>query len=100
MLGEREDNTPWTIMSDRQKGLVDAVAGIFLNANQGFCARHIYQNLMKKHPRILIRNLFWKASKAYDHITFNQAMEEIKNLDNEAWKYFRNRSSTVEQTCI
>lgn len=87
MLGEREDSTPWTFMSDRHKGLFDAVAGIFPNANHRFCARHIYQKLKKKHPGILIRNLFLKASKAYDHVTFKQAMEEIKNLDNEAWKY-------------
>lgn len=41
--------------------------------------------MRKRNPGILLRNNFWKAAKAYDAVTFTEAMEEIKKLDEDVW---------------
>ena len=43
-----------TIVSDHQKGLLESVAGIFLNSPYGYCLRHLYENMYKqfKHPKL------------------------------------------------
>jgi len=54
------DNTyPWTIMTDKQKGLIHAVKQVFLEAEHRFCVRHLYQNnlattLLAAHPLHLL----------------------------------------------
>jgi transposase-like protein len=42
------NTTPWTIMSDRQKGLINAVAAEFPESQHRFCVRHLYQNFNKQ----------------------------------------------------
>jgi transposase-like protein len=39
----------FTIMRDKQKGLINAVGKIFPDAEHRFCVRHLYQNFHKKH---------------------------------------------------
>jgi hypothetical protein len=38
------NTSPWTIMSDRQKGLINAVEKVFPDAEHRFCVRHLIQN--------------------------------------------------------
>ena len=39
------DNTqPWTIMTDKQKGLIPAVQQVFPDSEHRFCVRHLYSN--------------------------------------------------------
>lgn len=42
--GTSKSGHPFTIMSDRQKGLLNAVSKIFPECEQRFCLRHIYAN--------------------------------------------------------
>lgn len=47
LIGEDLDivNTfGWTFMSDKQKGLIEAVSDLFPNASHRFCVRHLYNN--------------------------------------------------------
>ena len=57
-------NTPnaLTILSDRQKGLLEAVIRELPNAAHGYCLRHLEANFLKhfKHPEL--RPLLWKAA--------------------------------------
>ncbi|KAL0011047.1 hypothetical protein SO802_006155 [Lithocarpus litseifolius] len=57
----------------------------------GICCRHSYNNLWKNHPGVLIRDLFWKAVKA----TYQQAMNELKEVDEDAFKWLQSHSTTI-----
>ncbi|XP_066347601.1 uncharacterized protein [Miscanthus floridulus] len=39
-----ENTTPWTIMTDKQKGLIPAVQQVFPESEHRFCVRHLYHN--------------------------------------------------------
>ena len=41
------NTAPWTVMSDRQKGLINDVAALFPEAQHRFCVRHLYQNFVE-----------------------------------------------------
>ncbi|KAJ0054128.1 hypothetical protein Pint_01509 [Pistacia integerrima] len=47
-----------TFMSDRQKGILNALEAKWPNARSRFCARHVYANFRKKFPGVHIRKLF------------------------------------------
>ncbi|KAJ0020301.1 hypothetical protein Pint_31925 [Pistacia integerrima] len=81
------DIDPITIMSDRQKGLVDAIQTCWPNASVRHCARHVYANFRKKFPGLRLRNLFWAVSRAANIIDFQQAMEKVEAVDREAHRW-------------
>ncbi|GJZ84909.1 cellulose synthase [Tanacetum coccineum] len=76
-----------TFISDRHKGLIQAVRRVVPRVEQRLCARHIYANFKKVYPGVLFRNLFWQASKAFYHQKFKNTMEEIKTASAEAYQY-------------
>ncbi|KAK9988397.1 hypothetical protein SO802_028636 [Lithocarpus litseifolius] len=46
------------------EGLVNAFVDNWTQYERRICCRHLYNNLRKNHPGVLIRDLFWKAAKA------------------------------------
>ncbi|KAE8678951.1 hypothetical protein F3Y22_tig00111402pilonHSYRG00531 [Hibiscus syriacus] len=54
----------WCFMSDRQKGLVEAVAELFPNAEARNCVRHIYANFKKDHKGKALKDALWRAARA------------------------------------
>ncbi|XP_075661944.1 uncharacterized protein LOC142631617 [Castanea sativa] len=46
--------------------------------------RHLYNNLRKNHPGVLIREFFWKAAKATYKAKFDRLMDELKGIDEDA----------------
>ncbi|XP_031253261.1 uncharacterized protein LOC116111206 [Pistacia vera] len=75
------DIDPITIMSDRQKGLVDAIHTCWSNARVRHCVIHVYTNFRKKFLGLRLRNLFWAFSRAVNIIDFRQAMEKLEVVD-------------------
>lgn len=51
------------------------------------CCRHLYNNLRKKHPGLLIREKFWFAAHASYIENFNTVMNELRTIDSEAAKW-------------
>ncbi|XP_078438200.1 uncharacterized protein LOC144708658 [Wolffia australiana] len=79
------DGYGWTIVSDQQEGLENAVAGLLPNAEHRNCARHIYENWRKKgHSTNILRNLFWKAVKCTKREGFQSVIRQMKTLKAEA----------------
>ena len=61
----------WTIISDQQKGLENAVTYLLPHREHRNCARHIYANWKKKgHSNEELKVLFWKAVKCTMHQEF------------------------------
>ena len=59
-----------TLLSDRQKGLIDGVENVFPNSPHGYCLRHLEANFHKqfKHPQF--KSLLWQAARATTEATF------------------------------
>ncbi|KAF6173677.1 hypothetical protein GIB67_023036 [Kingdonia uniflora] len=54
-----------TFISDRQKGLIDSVAEIFLHANHRFFFRHMFKKMKKYHKGARLERLSWGAARAF-----------------------------------
>ena len=59
------------------------------------CCRHLYNNLRKQHPSIMIRELFWKAAKATYAHEFERIMNEMKDIDDGAYNWLKGHTTTV-----
>ncbi|KAK8701903.1 hypothetical protein V6N13_020281 [Hibiscus sabdariffa] len=51
-----------SFMSDRQKGLKEALAEYFLYSEHRFFVRHLYNNFRGKHKEKALKDSFWKAA--------------------------------------
>ena len=75
-------------MSDRQKGLIKAVATVFPNCPVRFCLRHIYSNFQTAGFRGEdLKKCMDKAAYAYTKDVFDQGMEEMKAQCLQAWEW-------------
>ena len=66
------------------QGLVQTIIDNWPQYEHRICCRHLYNNLKKNHPGILIRELFWKAAKATFKAEFDRLMDELKGIDEDA----------------
>ncbi|CAI9302433.1 unnamed protein product [Lactuca saligna] len=52
------------VISDKHKGLLQAVTELLPYVEHRQCARHIYANFRKKYIGLELKNLFWEAAKS------------------------------------
>ncbi|KAI8530955.1 hypothetical protein RHMOL_Rhmol11G0100200 [Rhododendron molle] len=74
----------YTFMTDKQKGLIDAVGQVFPNASHRFCVRHLYNNFKGDFKGLHLKEILWKAARASTVAAFTKAMEEMKMADPKA----------------
>ncbi|KAL4353017.1 hypothetical protein GQ457_06G019860 [Hibiscus cannabinus] len=78
-----------SFMSDRQKGLVDAIAELFPHSKHRTCVRHLYTNFKSedfnkgKH----LKDLFWKAARSTIVTDFKDTLEEIKSVSSKSYDW-------------
>ncbi|XP_021774681.1 uncharacterized protein LOC110738596 [Chenopodium quinoa] len=84
------DGAGFTFMSDRQKGLVEALSEVVPNAETRFCVRHIWANFKLKFTGSVFKELFWSAARATTFVEFQIAMQQIRELDEDAYNYLEN----------
>ncbi|XP_073126653.1 uncharacterized protein [Henckelia pumila] len=83
-----EDQHAWTFMSDNKKGLVPAFEQLFPNAENRFCVRHLHSNMKHDGFRgVAIKNALWAAARATRVEVFNKRMEQLKKIDENAYKW-------------
>ena len=79
------DSNGWTIMSDQQKGLANAVASLLPYAEHRNCVVHILANWRKKgHSTETLRNMFCKTVKCTDPEEFQCSLREMASMSAEA----------------
>ncbi|XP_038699608.1 uncharacterized protein LOC119996902 [Tripterygium wilfordii] len=71
----------WTIISDRQKGLVSAVADTWSKAEHRFYCRHLYANWCKTHPGRHLKKLFWTLAKSTNKVEFEERYKDIEKVN-------------------
>nr|XP_017239829.1 PREDICTED: uncharacterized protein LOC108212616 [Daucus carota subsp. sativus] len=81
----------FTFISDRQKGLINALEAVFPGAEHRFCVMHLYRNMWKEHKGIGVRSCLWLAARATTDYTFNKHMEELKKLSKKCYDWLNEK---------
>src|SRR5216117_1283160 len=74
------------LLSDRQKGLVEGVNGVFPNCPHSYCLRHLEQNMHKEFKQPDLKTFLWKATRATTQPEFDQAIANMRNVNAQAVK--------------
>lgn len=90
LLEVNTENMPrLTILSDRQKGIVDGVEANFPTAFHGFCMRHLSDSFRKEFNNTMLVNLLWEAAHALTVIEFEAKILEIEEISQDAAYWIR-----------
>ncbi|KAK4775868.1 hypothetical protein SAY87_023829 [Trapa incisa] len=90
LLEINAENMPrLTILSDRQKGVIDAVEAIFPTAFHGFCMQHLSESFQKEFNNLILVNLLWEAAHALTVIEFEAKILEIEDISQDAAYWIR-----------
>ncbi|MCL7030407.1 hypothetical protein MKW94_010091 [Papaver nudicaule] len=78
-----------TILSNRQKSVVDAVEAYFPTAFHGFCMRHLSDCFQKEFNNTMLVNLLWEAAWALTPVEHEGKILEIAEISLEAANWIR-----------
>ncbi|KAI3709655.1 hypothetical protein L2E82_39421 [Cichorium intybus] len=82
-------NSNFTFISDRQKGLIPALAETFPCAEHRYCLRHIYENMRKTWRTKEYKEHLWKCATATTIPEFNHFMKELSIFDKGAYDWVK-----------
>ncbi|KAK9184279.1 hypothetical protein WN943_024627 [Citrus x changshan-huyou] len=82
-----DDGRQVTFISDRQKGLLNAIPNTWPFAYYRACYRDVYANFARDHDGAKLRNLFWRATKSSNKHDFDEAMALIKDEKIETYNW-------------
>ncbi|KAK1384026.1 MULE domain-containing protein [Heracleum sosnowskyi] len=74
-------------ISDRQKGLRDAIHTLFPTSPHRFCFRHMYQNFKSHFKGSKLHTMFWNAARAYKAKHFQAHMDSMMVENVKAFEY-------------
>ena len=77
------------------QGLVQTFVGNLPQYKHKICCMHLYNNLIKDNLGVLIRDLLWKAAKATYKQEFKRTMNELKEVDEDAYNWLNAHSTTI-----
>ncbi|CAN1169831.1 hypothetical protein LINPERHAP2_LOCUS28632 [Linum perenne] len=90
LLGVNTDNMPrLTILSERQRGMVEAVETHFPSAFHGFCLRHVSENFRDTFKNTKLVNIFWNAVYALTTAEFESKISEMVEISQDAVAWFQ-----------
>ncbi|XP_022856374.1 uncharacterized protein LOC111377493 isoform X2 [Olea europaea var. sylvestris] len=90
LLEVNTENMPrLTILSDRQKGIVDGVEANFPTAFHGFCMRHLSESFRKEFNNTMLVNHLWDAAHALTVMDFEAKVIEIEEISQDAAYWIR-----------
>ncbi|CAN0890895.1 hypothetical protein LINGRAHAP2_LOCUS16693 [Linum grandiflorum] len=90
LLGVNTDNMPrLTILSERQKGTVEAVETHFPSAFHGFCLRYVSENFRDTFKNSKLVNIFWNAVYALTTAEFESKISEMVEISQDAIAWFQ-----------
>ncbi|XP_058223113.1 uncharacterized protein LOC131332829 [Rhododendron vialii] len=55
-----QNTRTYTLMSDKQKGLIEAVKNLYPNAEHRFCVRHLYNNFKQDVKGLVLKEILWR----------------------------------------
>ncbi|KAI3727481.1 hypothetical protein L6452_16097 [Arctium lappa] len=82
-------NSNFNFISDRQKGIVPAIASLFPCDEHRFCLRHIHENMKLSWKGKAFKDHLWKCATASNVPMFNKAMDDFKTFNDAAYKWLK-----------
>lgn len=82
-----ENTYTYTIMTDKQKGLIPAVINQFPDSEHRFCVRHLYSNFQVCHKGETLKNMLWAIARSSTITQWTENMERMKALSVDAYEY-------------
>nr|KAJ0184576.1 hypothetical protein LSAT_V11C900472230 [Lactuca sativa] len=79
----------FTFVSDRQKGLLQAVSQLFPCAEHRFCLRHIHENMKKQWRTKEYKDHLWDCATATTVPEFNHFMHQFSLYDKSAYEWLK-----------
>ncbi|XP_010451589.1 PREDICTED: uncharacterized protein LOC104733732 [Camelina sativa] len=77
-----QEGQGFTVISDRQKGLINAVNRVLPYVEHRMCARHIYGNLKGDFPnQNEVKTMFWRVAESYTVAEYETNLENARNYD-------------------
>lgn len=90
LLGMNTEKMPiLTILSDRSKGIVEAVETHFPSAFHGFCLRHVSENFRDEFKNTKLVNIFWNAVYALTSVEFDARVSEMLEISADVMQWFQ-----------
>lgn len=74
-LGTRDS---WTLISDKQKGLIQVIENMLYEAEHRYCVWHMHNNFKEKHKWRSLKEKLWAASITTNVESFKNIMEIVK----------------------
>ncbi|KAL2485962.1 MuDR family transposase [Abeliophyllum distichum] len=81
----------WTFISDKQKGLMQAVRTLFEESEHRTCVRHLYNNFKLNHKGMVLKHTLWNAARATNVLMWQKEMEVLKELNSEAFEWLNTK---------
>ena len=82
-------------LSDRQKGLINAVAALRPGDHHAFCLGHLKANFIRRFGDQGLVQLLWKAARAITEETYNEVMKEMAGINPKAAAWFNDLADPV-----
>src|SRR5579859_90166 len=73
-----------SFVSDRQKGLLEAIELVFPGSPHGYCLRHLYENLHKQFKHPALRGFLYEAARAITEEEYNKAIDQMRGINSDA----------------
>ncbi|XP_024010379.1 uncharacterized protein LOC112085398 [Eutrema salsugineum] len=81
------DGDGFVLISDRQKGLINAVQRILPKIEHRMCTRHIYMNLKSHHGKNPeLKGLIWHLAWSYNEPEFRENLNKIELYDEALYR--------------
>ncbi|KAK9145978.1 hypothetical protein Sjap_005881 [Stephania japonica] len=89
LLGVNTENMPrLTILSERQRGVAEAVETHFPSAFHGFCLRYVSENFRDEFKNSKLVNIFWNAVYALTAVEFEAKVAEMSAVSQDVMQWF------------
>ncbi|XP_027103267.1 uncharacterized protein [Coffea arabica] len=81
----------WCIMTDKQKGLVQAVRDKLPEAEHRCCAQHLYSNFKLNHRGLALKDRLWRCARASYMNQFIREMELLRQQSELAHQWLADK---------
>ncbi|XP_027171918.1 uncharacterized protein LOC113771542 [Coffea eugenioides] len=81
------DESIWTFMTDKQKGLIQTIQEVLPGVEHRMCVWHMYNNFKKQHPDLVLKERIWVAARVSYRDRFAGLMESLKEFDEGAYNW-------------
>jgi MULE transposase domain/MuDR family transposase/SWIM zinc finger len=79
-------------VSDRQKGLLEAIELLFPDSPHGYCLRHLYENMHKKYKNPQLRERLYDTARAVTEHEYNVAIQRMRDVDADAVEWLESHA--------